>query len=477
MNENELRDGLAYVAAELRSIHESAGDAPLDADTQTRFDAGTAYVTETRAAIAAIETRRAQVAELASIPTSVERGAPEPVESRGTVNVNLNRDPWQGYDSRRAASMDAGELRDLALSAAERAKDYDVKDEFLGAVDETLRKYPKDSETGRGIARHIIETGSPEYVRGFESYYRNPAGGVPQEMRAAMSTTAANGGVLIPHFLDPSIILTNSGTNNPMRQVCNVKQITTKTWEGVTSAGVTGEWIAEATEVADGSPTFVGPTITPVKADAYLQASMEVLADSGFNEVAMLFADAKDRLEEAGYTTGNGVTQPFGIISATSGTGPSVAGSSGAAGAADFVIADVYAVKNALSPRFRRNAVWMANPTTLDAIRQFGNAASGSNAANFWTDLGADIPPSLLGKRVLENESMDSTRVSGSNDDILCFFDPNEFLIVDRIGMEIAYNPIVLGSNRRPTGESAWVASRRTSSNVTTSNAFKTLRV
>lgn len=477
MNETELRDGLAFVAAELRSIHEQAGDAPLDADTQTRFDEGSAYVVETRAALAAIETRRAQVAELASIPTAIERGAPEPVTERTAPNVNLNRSPFEGLE-RGVRAIDGAELRARALTAIEDHSGYQgVTDEQREGVTQSVTRYGADSVTGRAISELVLGTGSPTYVRAFEDYCARPQNGIPAELRAAMSTTAANGGVLIPHFLDPTINLTNASTNNNVRQLASSVQIATKTWEGVTSAGVTAEWIAEATQVADASPTFVPPTITPGKADAYIQASLEVIQDSGFSEISMLIMDAKDRLEETAFTTGTGSGQPFGLITRLSGTGPAVAGSSGAAGAADFVVADVYAVKNALTPRYRRNASWMANPAIFDVIRGFSNVTAGTAPANFWVDLGAAIPSTLLGKSAYENEGMDSTRVSGSNDDILLFGDFKQYKIVDRIGMELAYNPMVQGANNRPTGEVGWVAFWRTGADVITSNGFKLLRV
>lgn len=482
MNINEAREGLAYVAACLADIHERAGSEPLGADDQAAWDAGQAYVTDTRAAVEAFDAREAQVAELRSL--AAIPGARQPGDARSTVfdapNVTRGADPFAG--SLRTAT-DAEVVERAKRVAGDHTHFSGVTDETRGAVIETLERH--NGENARNIAEMVITTGTPEYVDAFHRYMANPMGGdgavlaqMTTQSRSAMSTTAANGGVLIPHFLDPTIVLTNAGTNNPIRQLADVRQITTKTWEGVTSAGVTAEWLGEATQAADASPTFAAPTVTPQKAAAYLFGSYEMLADSGFNEVGMLIADAFDRLEEAGFTTGTGSGQPYGLITQLSGTGPSVAGSSGAAGAADFVIADVYAVKNALGPRFRNKASWMANPAILDKVRQFGNATSGTNNANFWVDLGADYPAALLGKNVYENESMDSTIVSGSNDDVLLFGDFKQYLIVDRVGTTIMYNPLVLSTNaNRPTGQAGWFAFKRTGADVITSNGFKLLRL
>jgi HK97 family phage major capsid protein len=71
----------------------------------------------------------------------------------------------------------------------------------------------------------------------------------------ARSTTDDAGGYLVPMSLDVAVILTSSGSTNPMRQIARNVTIATDSWNGVSSAGVTAEWIAEASEVADASPS------------------------------------------------------------------------------------------------------------------------------------------------------------------------------------------------------------------------------
>ena len=48
---------------------------------------------------------------------------------------------------------------------------------------------------------------------------------------------------------------------------------------------------------------------------------------------------------------------------------------------------------------------------------------------------------------------------------------------MDRIGTVIAYNPLVIGSNRRPTGEVGWFAYWRVGADTVDANAFRALRV
>lgn len=203
-----------------------------------------------------------------------------------------------------------------------------------------------------------------------------------------MSLTTANGGAMVPYILDPSVMLTNNGVTNPMRQLARTETIIgANEWRGVTSAGVSAEWLAEGTEAADASPTFTQPAIPTFQAAAYLFGSYEVLADSGFaSQVQPLIMDAKDRLEGTAFTTGNGTTAPQGWV-----TGKVAAGSLVASATTDtFAVADVYSTQAGLAPRFRTSrAAWQANVAIQNRIRQFDT----SGGSSLWAQLGAGTPP------------------------------------------------------------------------------------
>lgn len=402
---------------------------------------------------------------------AVETGNTEPGANtrRAPVPGSEERNPFDLTDLR-TQHMLGGDTRALNRELISRARQ--AIEDATGLEDAHRETATRHAESNPEIAAHILRTGSPEYREAFAEYVSNPL-----SARAALSLTSANGGYLVPFTLDPTIILTNNGATNPFREIATIKTTTTNTWNGVSSAGVTAEWLAEATEAADASPTFAQPSITVHKAAAYVQASLEVTQDSGIgDEIGMLIADAKDRLEATAFATGSGSGQPYGIVTALGLTTASrVAGSSGAAGAADFVVADVYALVNALPPRHRPNGTWLAEMTTINAIRRFATGSGPQHA--FWADLGAATPPLLLGRPVRESSAMDSTVVSGSNDDVLIFGDFRDYYIVDRIGLSIAYDPLVKGSNRRPTGEVGWFAYWRVGGDSVNDNAFRMLRL
>lgn len=434
-----------------------------------------------------LEARQAKIDEVRK--ASLKPGALETTEDR-SFNVTTNKDPFELGEVRSLAAR-ISDGPDGRLTPEGRKAARDMQARALTAIERQESRFASKDHAesaarfvqgdGKGtLARWVLEHGSDEYHEAFQDYMSNPAGGPTQGIaaRASMSLTGANGGYLVPFTLDPTVILTNNGATNPFREIASQVSIVTDDWNGVSSAGVTAEWIAEATEVADGSPTFSQPTISVHKADAYIQGSLEVVADASLSgEIAMLIADAKDRLEATAFATGSGSGQPYGIVTALGLTTASrVAGSSGAAGAADFVVADVYAVVNALPPRYRQNSSWLAEQTNYNKIRQFATGSGPQHA--FWSDLGAAQPSLLLGRPTYESSAMDSTIVSGSNDDVLILGDfRHGYKIVDRMGMELVYNPLVLGSNRRPNGEVAWVAFWRVGADSVDDNAFRMLRL
>ena len=465
---NELVERAEEIRTEILVLAEREGE--LEGEDADRFRELTDEHPRVMAQIAKADEDRAKVEEIRQ--AVAERRV---IETPGgpEVIVKRDRDIWNLDEARVRSENPKGyetEIRARATEAIETAPkhlmDDNARESAVGVLNRAWGRTGK-----RDVAEHILRTGSPAYHEAFEDYLREP------ESRAALSLTNANGGFLVPFTLDPTIILTNTGTQNPFRQISRIVSITTDDWNGVSSAGVTAEWLSEGSEVADASPTFAQPSITVHKAAAYVFASYEVLADSGVgSELGMLFADAKDRLESTAHATGSGSGQPFGIVTALQLTTASrIAGSSGAAGAADLVAADIYALDNDLGPRYRGNSpVWVGHHSTWNVVRQFATA---NNYHAYWTDFGGGRPSQLLGYSVYNSSAMDSTRVSGSNDDIIVLGDFSNYVIVDRVGMSVLYEPIVKGSNQRPSGQGGWFAFWRVGGDSVNDDAFRMLRI
>lgn len=321
------------------------------------------------------------------------------------------------------------------------------------------------------IARHLLLTGSPEYRNQFKEYVRSMGKYVPDLLRTAMSLTSGNGGVLVPHYLDPTIILTNAGVYaGTIRSMSTVKTIAVKQWEGVTSAGVTAQWTGEGVATTDDSPTFGAPVIAVKKADAWLTGSYEVFEDSGFsNELGRLLADAKARLEEDAFATGNtGTTKPRGVVAAVAAVTASIVTSGTAA---TLARADLDNVVNAVNPRQEQNMSWLAHKATYSKIRAFDTAGGSA----FWANLQVGQPPLLIGVPALKSSVMDKALATTSN--VLLAGDFSQYYIVDRIGMSVIYDPLVKSTNQAPMGQAGWYAHWRVGADVVNADAFRLLQL
>lgn len=464
-------------------------DSDLGETEATRFDAletEHGALAEERAPLAARLTQIDRVRDTARTATAEQGNDDERsrsaggrgVESGGGSARTVRLDPFENLDAVRSNAIGQSDLRARALNAIEQGGVETFTDEQRERATQLVQR----SDRHGRIARHMLLTGSDAYVRAFGRILEGAqpyqleadeldALRIAESHRAAMAEgSGGTGGYLVPFYLDPTVFLTNAGSTNPFRQISRVETITTNTWHGVSSAGVTAAWLAESTEAADASPSFVQPSVNTFKGSAYLQASFEVTQDTNVvSQIGMMLQDGKDNLEAAAFATGSGTNQPKGVVTAVSAVGGSVIATTGNT----YVAADVYNVRGALPPRHRPNASWVANDAILLLTRQFASGTGPQHA--FWADFGMATPSQLLGRPVYESSAMDGTLTGTANDYFLLVGDFKNYLIVDRIGMTVQYEPLVIGTNRRPTGEVGWFAHWRVGADCLNADAFRVL--
>ncbi|ORM00690.1 phage major capsid protein [Prescottella equi] len=392
----------------------------------------------------------------------------------------------RGYDSapvfRKHGDNDPrAAVRDEALRKVEALHTRgDLGDGSAAFSEQLVRKDPNARE-------FVAATADPDYESAFTKYVADPQRGhltwTPEEQRAFQRVHHAasvgeqrgllesnSGGLVVPFQLDPSIMLTNGGSVNPLRQISRVVTTASNQWAGITSAGVSAEWTAEAVEWSEVNPVLAQPSIPVFKADAYTTFSYELEMDAAASLLAdlqMLFADAKDQLEAAAFLTGTGTGQPEGLI-----TGLAAAGGSTVMNLAGEALeaADAYTLQNSLPPRWQPNAKWAGNLATLNTFRQFQT----TNGSLSFPDLQTN-PPQLLGRPFYEVSGMDSTinPAVTENNYVLVYGDFSNFVVVDRIGAVVEVIPHVFGPNRRPTGQRGLAMWWRTGSKVVVPGAFR----
>ena len=294
------------------------------------------------------------------------------------------------------------------------------------------------------------------------------------EERTALSViTDANGGYLVPTHLDPSVILTNSGSSNALRAVSRVVTLTRpgdNTWNGVTSAGVTASFDATLTEVSDDTPTFGNAPIQTHKAQAFVQAAFEAEDDiAGLaTEILMMFADAKDRLEGAAHCTGSGSDAPYGIFTALdANTNVELT----TATAATLAKVDLDAAYQAVPVRFRGRSKWLMNPKWALEIQNLGTALS----SNYSSNITEGAAPVLYGKAVIESDDAPTTATTTVRDNRIVFGDFSNYVIVDKPGsFAVDYIPNLFATaNNLPDGRRGWFAHWRTGADSVNDLGFR----
>jgi HK97 family phage major capsid protein len=204
---------------------------------------------------------RRQLADAQARAARISEAHRKNVAEGRAISGNAVRKPDDEYD--RQNRSEAGRTLDDAHRAG-LLPDYAA---------ERAEALLNDGPTGeRGLAsRWVVAAGAPAYRSAFAKLLADPTRGhllwdarehdayravatvqAEMESRTAMSTTVGNGGYMIPLTLDPAIMLTNDGSNNPLRRLATVKQTLTSSWNGITSAGATAEWKTEAVKLVTG---------------------------------------------------------------------------------------------------------------------------------------------------------------------------------------------------------------------------------
>lgn len=474
------RNGLVDELEAITTAAATEERSELNAEETTRFEQvkseidvldakPTAEDPDPKGSIPALRSRIAQLDEIEQRRETGEQAVPQ------RDRTGQKADP---FDLRDVSITSGGDLRSRAIDAV-AATGGDLDDAHRARATELLER----RDTLQGVlARRILATGSPAY----RSAFLKMAGGAGnlltdderQAVVRAQSLVNADGGFAVPFTLDPTIIMTNDGAANPFRQVSRVETIVTDTWNGVSSAGVTGGYAAEASEVDDDSATLGQPSVKPERWDVFVPFSFEIGQDwqNLESDVRMMVNERRDEFDVVAFTSGSGADEPEGIITGLAGTASEVAPLT----AETFAVADVYNLTEQLPPKYRRTAAqakWMQALGTLNTIRQFADDDGHALLAR----IGAGSPAELLGHETFENSAMDSATnidpAATADHFVLILGDWRNFLIVDRAGMNMELVPHLFGDNNRPTGQRGFLAWGRTGAGVLNINAFRVLNV
>jgi HK97 family phage major capsid protein len=499
VREAEIRESLAAWEADPDVTEESHG--------QQRNRLMNEY-TEIRRA-----TRAAQIEDIKRVaqnPANLERpdgrvgGAPALVRNPGTriespqeTLQRMQSDPWRGPDGDpltghtsygRPGETAAGFVA-RANTALEGLEERLTRPgaELLSSLLSERRDLPgvsvrRSADEVREAAEMVVALSSPFYESAMRSVFRNPdmfATGLGAMVwsdderqavhnvmnnyvcRAAFAeTSGAVGAFALPLQLDSTILFTNAGIAAPHRTLARHEIGTSNTWNGITSAGTTANWVAEGTAVTDTTPAVGALVVTPYKMMTWIYGSFEVLDDTSLSEqVPRLFEEARGRLEGTAFAIGTGSAQPFGVVTR--------AGADASAGALTNTM--IYNLDQNLPPRFRNGGkvAWAANESIRNVARQVAKFTGA--VESIVNDNTPDGIPEMLGYDFYESSAMLGGSVGNRE---LLLGDWSSYIIVDRLPSVVVAEPLVeTGSPGLPTGQRGWLNYSRVGADTVTQGA------
>lgn len=389
----------------------------------------------------------------------------DPILNPDSIEDHRFRDPWDLSEVRsfgRDSGAVAQEFRARALSAIEKMPG--ANDTIREGATQIIERWDDNDSK---LAKMCLATSSPSYLRAWSKLARGKQHMVTAEeqgaLARAMSLVDATGGYLVPFQLDPTVIITSAGSLNQIRRIARQVIATGDIWNGISAGQVTWAFAAEATQASDNAPAFVQPSINVFKAQGFVPISIEALEDEAnvTQEVARLLAFGKETLEAQKFITGSGSGEPFGVVTALTGSASELQQ------AAALPITSIYGLDNGLPARYRGNASWLAHRAIYNLVRQFDSAGG----AGLWVQLQGDAPAQLIGRPAYEAEAMDNTSATQKRN--LIYGDFSNYVIADRVGMSIEFIPHLVGANQRPTGQRGWYAYYRVGAAIVNVDGFR----
>lgn len=301
---------------------------------------------------------------------------------------------------------------------------------------------------------------SDEYKKSFWRAMRNKKN--PYEaVNALQIGTDSEGGYLVPDEYENTLI-EKLHDENIIRQYATVIKSSNSDKKIPVVAGY-GEatWTDEEAAYTESDDSFGVITLGAHKLTSIIKVSEELLNDSVFDleqYISKEFVRRMAAVEENAFINGTGTGRPTGILQ-TAETGKTTAAA--AAITADEVI-DLY---HSLRSPYRKNAVFIANDSTVKAIRQLKD----SNGMYLWQPgLKEGQPDTLIGNRIISSAYMPEI---GAGKKPILFGDISYYWIADRQGRTFQR----LNELYAATGQVGFRTFQRVDGKLTLAETVKTL--
>ena len=301
---------------------------------------------------------------------------------------------------------------------------------------------------------------SDEYKKSFWQAMRNKKN--PYEaVNALQIGTDSEGGYLVPDEYENTLI-EKLHDENIIRQYATVIKSSNGDKKIPVVAGY-GEatWTDEEAAYTESDDSFGVITLGAHKLTSIIKVSEELLNDSAFDleqYISKEFVRRMAAAEENAFINGTGTGRPTGILQ-TAESGKTTAAA--AAITADEVI-DLY---HSLRSPYRKNAVFIANDSTVKSVRQLKD----SNGMYLWQPgLKEGQPDTLIGNRIISSAYMPEI---GAGKKPILFGDISYYWIADRQGRTFQR----LNELYAATGQVGFRTFQRVDGKLTLAETVKTL--
>ena len=301
---------------------------------------------------------------------------------------------------------------------------------------------------------------SDEYKKSFWQAMRNKKN--PYEaVNALQIGTDSEGGYLVPDEYE-STLIEKLHDENIIRQYATVIKSSNGDKKIPVVAGY-GEatWTDEEAAYTESDDSFGVITLGAHKLTSIIKVSEELLNDSAFDleqYISKEFVRRMAAAEENAFINGTGTGRPTGILQ-TAESGKTTAAA--AAITADEVI-DLY---HSLRSPYRKNAVFIANDSTVKSVRQLKD----SNGMYLWQPgLKEGQPDTLIGNRIISSAYMPEI---GAGKKPILFGDISYYWIADRQGRTFQR----LNELYAATGQVGFRTFQRVDGKLTLAETVKTL--
>ena len=291
-------------------------------------------------------------------------------------------------------------------------------------------------------AEHRLQGDDLVALRDFKTKMRN----------ALLERVPSEGGFLVPERLRSQILMValEAAVIRPRARIVPMDSLRVPypTIDDTSHAsnvfgGVTAYWTEEAAALTVSQPSFGRVVLEAKKLTAYTTIPNELLQDSvqaldqWFND---MFPLAVAWFEDLAFITGTGVGQPQGFLNSPC----AIVGAARAGGAGTAVqFSDIAGLYARMLPYSLNSAIWLCSPDVLPGLLTLITSSSiappiwlpNMNAIDSLPGGGTDgFHYRLMGRPLIVSEKMPALSAQGC----LAFFDPNYYLLGDRMSMQVS---------------------------------------